>query len=53
MIDPQCRFDYRPFARECLKASGYNNTMDVDALAARLADTVQDFIAELENEEDT
>ncbi len=39
-------------AQDTLAEHGYTNTLDIAKLSDRLADTVQDFIADLENEED-
>ncbi len=41
----------RDMAEVVLVYAGWNNTIDIDKLAARLADTVQDFIADLEEDE--
>ncbi len=39
-------------ADEILTPRGWTNSEDRKKLAARLADTVQDFLADLENEEE-
>ncbi len=40
-------------AKVILKRYGYTNTQDINQLGTRLADTVQDFLADLQNEEVT
>ena len=47
-------YDVKPYqlAKIWLHASGWNNEIDIDRLAQAIQDVIEDFVADLENEEE-